>query len=283
MKSKMGKRQKHTNKVQLLAAAFGIAWLSFTYIFLPDSLGEKTIAGPFVSSSIPAAELVVEGHAVQLPVPTAARHLPANPASHALHSTPSDVPQNHTTRVAESLAGSQMELPTTPSCWIGEDSVVFTGVCVDGFGTFFTRGPVANCSAWIRSSRKRNPWFYQTSLPARINMHLSGKGLILDCWRSSGNPAHSFMAVSQLISGKAKLGADWSSVQWIAVRGCGFEKPLFYQSAILQALHSVLGDAKLPIVHLPLRADFVVCFDEVILIPERWNLNPEPRTLDPGP
>ena len=190
-------------------------------------------------------------------------------------------PQIHVARVAESLAGSQMELPTTPSCWIGKNSVVFTGVCVDGIGTFFTRGPVANCSAWGQSSRKRSPWAYQTSLPARINMQLSGKGLILDCWKSSGNPAHSFMAVSQLILGKAKLGADWSSVEWIAVRGCGFEKPVFYQSAILQALHSVLGDAKRPIVHLPLRADFVVCFDEVILNTDPWTLNPEPWTLNP--
>ena len=42
-----------------------------------------------INSMLPAAELVREGHATQLPAPAVALY---PPAKHALHATPSDVP-----------------------------------------------------------------------------------------------------------------------------------------------------------------------------------------------
>jgi hypothetical protein len=63
------------------------------------------------SPSLPDAELVCEGHAVQLPVPVVTLYVPA---SHTAHATPSDVPlcpAKHVQSVNSSLADAELLVP----------------------------------------------------------------------------------------------------------------------------------------------------------------------------
>jgi hypothetical protein len=114
----------------------------------------------------------------------------------------------------------------------------------------------------------------------KIAATLRGKGFVIDCASSLGNPSHSFMGVTQ-----AGNLIDWlkrtnESIEWIITRGCSMHVGSAVSGALQMSMDNILfqtrflSDKKVLMWDVPVNSSSIVCFDHGIVNPHYASFPP---------
>ena len=147
----------------------------------------------------------------------------------------------------------------------------FRRCCVDGSSKLFASGD--QCRSFpVQTAR-----YAVAPMPAREDLRMArlrGRGVLIDCWSSGGNPSHSFMGLAQ-----AAILADWLNrtggppLRWVLTRGCSMHTGSAASAALQNALDALLFGTGLasphhvPLWDLPLRAEGMACFEHGVAAP----------------
>jgi hypothetical protein len=142
----------------------------------------------------------------------------------------------------------------------------FNQSCLDSSTKLFTSA--GQCSDTVQLVKFQ---VFPLPPPEDVAVVFSGKGLIIDCWESSGNPSHSFMGLTQ-----ATHLMDWvkatqdRTIQWVITRGCSMHTATSITSAIQMSIDAVifsdslLSHRRVPLWDLPLDSSKIICFESAI-------------------
>lgn len=149
---------------------------------------------------------------------------------------------------------------------------VFRNFCVDfvGHRAFFlsasrNRDDITSC--WDYQRKVFRPTYVAAS-DLRVRSVISGNAILIDCWRSGGNPSHAMFGYRQVL---ATLSAA-DSVAWVVFRACNLHQNPLSQLIKLAAQDDIL--ARFPtakILDIPLHEgqEFdAICFERAIHSPQ---------------
>ncbi len=106
--------------------------------------------------------------------------------------------------------------------------------------------------------------------PEDVTVVFRGKGFLIDCWQSSGNPSHTFMGLAQATHLVDWLKTTDGTIQWAITRGCSMHAGNSVTSTIQMGLDAVIFSAgllshlKVPLWDIPRDSSNIICFDSAI-------------------